>query len=411
MNKDKPSNQIQQLGTPTQKQNHRSGAKQRNDDFINTNIVTPDVQGIVAQLTGQEDKAEEEEDEQTDEAAVIQNKNYRVSIISQPPLNGKRQFRPCSSWSTGEAQVKEKGSKKSKTEGLNASDEPSQSSNAQAKTKSASKVLKHKVTSKKSTKKLKQVKLELKKTLTMRVKRSVAPDRAGTLQPREISVEISSGTEKRSALMKTAPQEMVERIGELIYKEKENGMGGKTKRFIQTWKQIGKEDFINTGFYLIFKDQNNQQRLEENKMIIPFRGTKEEKEAYQEMLREELEEGKLMPIQQDQVKWWNNTFLIKKPNGTWRKILDTNKLNKEIEKLHFKMYRLEDVQYLANKMDYTTSIDLKSAFHHISVSPNSIPYLAFNFKNNYYAYNAMPFGTKRSPIFFAEAIESILKQI
>ncbi|KAA6387026.1 MAG: hypothetical protein EZS28_017448 [Streblomastix strix] len=211
--------------------------------------------------------------------------------------------------------------------------------------------------------------------------------------------------------MITAPQDKEERIGELIYKEKTDGMGGKTRRFIQAWKQIGKEEFINTGFYLRFKDQNSQQRLEENKMIIPFRGTQEEKKAYQEMLKEELEEGIVIPIQQSQLKWWNHTFLIKKPNGTWRKILDASKLNKEIEKLHFKMHGLEKVQILANQMDQITSLDLKSAFHHISVSPNSIPYLAFNFNNNKYAYKAMPFGTKHSPIFFAEAIESILRQI
>ncbi|KAA6327678.1 MAG: putative Transposon Ty3-G Gag-Pol polyprotein, partial [Streblomastix strix] len=119
----------------------------------------------------------------------------------------------------------------------------------------------------------------------------------------------------------------------------------------------------------------------------------------------------VVPIQENQVKWWNHTFLIKKPNGTWRKILDASKLNKEIEKLHFKMHGLEEVQYLANQMDYATSLDLKSTFHHITVSPNSIPYLAFNFNNNNNAYKAMPFGTKHSPIFFAEAIESILRQI
>ncbi|KAA6356751.1 MAG: putative Transposon Ty3-G Gag-Pol polyprotein, partial [Streblomastix strix] len=216
---------------------------------------------------------------------------------------------------------------------------------------------------------------------------------------------------ERSALMITAPQDKEERIGELIYKEKTDGMGGKTKRFIQAWKQIGKEEFINTGFYLRFKDQNSQQRLEENKMIIPFKGTQEEKKAYQEMLKEELEEGIVIPIQQSQVKWWNHTFLIKKPNGTWRKILDASKLNKKIEKLHFKMHGLEEVQYIANQIDYATSLDLKSAFHHITVSPNSIPYLTFNFNNNNYAYKAVPFGTKHSPIFFAEAIESILRQV
>ncbi|KAA6399252.1 MAG: putative ATP-binding cassette sub-family E member 1 [Streblomastix strix] len=61
--------------------------------------------------------------------------------------------------------------------------------------------------------------------------------------------------------MKKAPQEMGERTGELKYKEKDNGMGGKTKRFIQAWKQIGKEDFINTEFYQRIKDQNGADYL------------------------------------------------------------------------------------------------------------------------------------------------------
>ncbi|KAA6364777.1 MAG: hypothetical protein EZS28_039695, partial [Streblomastix strix] len=220
-----------------------------------------------------------------------------------------------------------------------------------------------------------------------------------------------SGIEEKCALMKTAPQEMEERIGELIYKEKVDGMGGKTKRFIQAWKQIGKEDFINTGFYLRFKDQNSQQRLEENKIIIPFRGTQEEKKAYQEMLKEQLEEEQVMSIQYDQIKRRNHTFQIKKRFETCRKILDPSKLNKEIVKLHFKLHELEDVQYIAKITDYATSLDLKSAHQHTTESPNSIPYLAFNFNNNNYAYKAMPFGTKHSPIFFAKAIESILRQI
>ncbi|KAA6375500.1 MAG: putative Transposon Ty3-G Gag-Pol polyprotein [Streblomastix strix] len=75
------------------------------------------------------------------------------------------------------------------------------------------------------------------------------------------------------------------------------------------------------------------------------------------------------------------------------------------------MHGLEEVHYLANQMDYATSLDLKSAFHHIAVSTRSMLYLTFNFNNNNYAYKAMPFGTKHSPIFFAEAIESIFRQI
>ncbi|KAA6372610.1 MAG: hypothetical protein EZS28_031865 [Streblomastix strix] len=84
------------------------------------------------------------------------------------------------------------------------------------------------------------------------------------------------------------------------------------------------------------------------------------------MLKEELEEGIVIPIQQDQVKWWNHKLLIKKPNGTWRKILDLSKLNKEVEKLHFKMHGLKEVQYVANYTDYPISLDLKSASHNIT---------------------------------------------
>ncbi|KAA6358392.1 MAG: putative reverse transcriptase, partial [Streblomastix strix] len=288
---------------------------------------------------------------------------------------------------------KGRGSKKAKTEGLNASVEQNQGNNAQAQTKTTSKVPKTKAAPKRGRR----------GTGFLIGQRNSNQGRSALRSP--------SGTEERSVLMITAPQEMEERIGELKYREKIDGMGGRTKRFRQTWEQIGKGEFINTGFYLRFKDQNSKQKLEEDKMIIPFRGTQEEKEAYQEILNEVLEEGIVVPIQQSQVKWWNHTFLIKKPNGTWRKILDASKLNKEIEKLLFKMHGLGEVQYQANQMDYATSLDLKSAFHHITVSPNSIPYLAFNFNNNNYAYKAIPFGTKHSPIFFAEAIESILRQI
>ncbi|KAA6355969.1 MAG: hypothetical protein EZS28_048505 [Streblomastix strix] len=109
-------------------------------------------------------------------------------------------------------------------------------------------------------------------------------------KPREISVEISlqnRGEERADEDSSSGDEGKDWQINIQIQRE---WIGRKIKRFIQAWKQIGKEDFINTGFYLRFKEQNSQQRLELNKMIIPFRGTQEEKKAYQEMLKEELEE-------------------------------------------------------------------------------------------------------------------------
>ncbi|KAA6402929.1 MAG: putative reverse transcriptase [Streblomastix strix] len=249
------------------------------------------------------------------------------------------------------------------------------------------------------------------KIQTVRINGSRVPFLTSTLQPWEINVKISLWNIEDEGACEDSISGDGGKDWRIEIQRKGEWNGRKNQRILYAWKQIGKEDFINSGFFLRFKDQTSQQRLKEKEMIVPFIGTKKEKEAFQDMLKEELEEGIVIPIQQDQVKWWNHTFLINKLNRTWRKILDASKLNKEIENLHFKMLGLGEVQYLANQMDYVTSIDLKSAFHHITISPYSIPYLAFNFNNNNFAYKAVPFGTKDSPIFFAEAIESILRQI
>ncbi|KAA6403686.1 MAG: hypothetical protein EZS28_000799 [Streblomastix strix] len=225
MNNDKPSSQSQRPETPTQKTTHRSEFKQRqkklerelqqlqasqqleqqeNNDLNNMNVEMPDIQGTVGQLTclqpspsaegpglnaglrpmeagsisasnrertepqlneGQEDNAEKEEDEQTDEAALIQNKNNRFNIITQPQdqenlgtqpqnIQGLNALNQMEKDDAGPAAVgvqdkpkKGKGSKKAKTEGMNAPAEQNQGNNAQDQTKTAPKVPKTKATS------------------------------------------------------------------------------------------------------------------------------------------------------------------------------------------------------------------------------------------------------------------------
>ncbi|KAA6394563.1 MAG: hypothetical protein EZS28_009911 [Streblomastix strix] len=242
MNKDKPVIQSQLPVTPTQKPQHRSGIRQRlkkaereleelkakqqlqqqnNIDLNNINVETPDIQGTVGQLTGlqpsqrtespglnaglrpmevgsisasnsertepqinegHDDNADEEEDEQTDEAALNQNKDYRVNVISQPlvqenlgtqPQNiqGLNALSQMNKDDAGPAPVgvqekpkRGRGSKKSKPEGLIASEEPSQGNNAQAQTKTTSKVPKTKAVSKRGKKTAEESKPEPKNT-------------------------------------------------------------------------------------------------------------------------------------------------------------------------------------------------------------------------------------------------------
>ncbi|KAA6400592.1 MAG: hypothetical protein EZS28_003887 [Streblomastix strix] len=124
---------------------------------------------------GHDDNADEEEDEQTDEAALNQNKDYKVNIISQPPvqenlgtqsqniqgLNALNQMEKDDA-SPAPAGVREKpkkgkGSKKAKAEGFNAPAEQNQGSNAQEQTPKTSKT---KAATKKGKKAAEEVKPE-----------------------------------------------------------------------------------------------------------------------------------------------------------------------------------------------------------------------------------------------------------
>ncbi|KAA6353268.1 MAG: putative reverse transcriptase, partial [Streblomastix strix] len=128
-------------------------------------------------------------------------------------------------------------------------------------------------------------------------------------------------------------------------------------------------------------------------------------------LEEELRENIIEQIHPEQAKWFNPTFIIPKPHQKLRKILDASALNKEIQTIHFKMNGTDQVRDLIRKEDWATSLDLKSAFHHLIVYPPHRPYLAFEAMGKVYQYRAMPFGTQHSPIFFTQALAMVLTKI
>ncbi|KAA6386676.1 MAG: putative Pro-Pol polyprotein [Streblomastix strix] len=144
---------------------------------------------------------------------------------------------------------------------------------------------------------------------------------------------------------------------------------------------------------------------------MKFRGTEEEVREYKIMLEEKLKENIEILIKKEQIKQYNPTFMIKKANGKWRKILDAKALNKFNADFHFKNHDSNEQKQTIRIGDLSTSLYLPSTFHHLIVQTELQPYLAFEFQNNYYTYRAMLFETKQSPIYFATAMEPIMRQI
>ncbi|KAA6364274.1 MAG: hypothetical protein EZS28_040199, partial [Streblomastix strix] len=154
-------------------------------------------------------------------------------------------------------------------------------------------------------------------------------------------------------------------------------MGGKRARFAQTWDLIKQREFIMTGFILIFRDNLCETRLTTTLRPCPFKGSPGTNKVFKEILQTELEEGIIEITTRELVKCWNPTFIVPKPDGGWRKILDATQLNDEILPLHFQMQGVENVKMIIQPIDWLTKLDLKSSFHHLTVYEPHRPYLAF----------------------------------
>ena len=84
------------------------------------------------------------------------------------------------------------------------------------------------------------------------------------------------------------------------------------------------------------------------------------------------------------------TFLKEKPVGSFRFILNLNKLNENITKIHFKMETKMSILKLVTPLTYFTKIDLKSTYYTILVSPSHQKCLQFANNQDLYKFTCLP---------------------
>jgi ribonuclease HI len=135
------------------------------------------------------------------------------------------------------------------------------------------------------------------------------------------------------------------------------------------------------------------------------------KEGYRKLLREELEEGVIVPVPADFAKLRNPTFLVPKKGGKFRKVLDCRLLNMHLRDKTFKMEGVEAARTLVRAGDWATSLDFRSAFNHVPVNRDLQPYLCFDFDRATYAYVGMPFGVKHAPRVFTRLMRCAIQEV
>ena len=93
-------------------------------------------------------------------------------------------------------------------------------------------------------------------------------------------------------------------------------------------------------------------------------------------------------------------FLVPKRSGKHRMILNLKRINTYIAPVHFKMETLKSILPLLRPGDWTVSIDLKDAYHHVPIAIGSRALLGFMVAGRLYRFKALPFGLKPAPRLF-----------
>ena len=100
-------------------------------------------------------------------------------------------------------------------------------------------------------------------------------------------------------------------------------------------------------------------------------------------------------------------FLVPKRSGKHRMILNLKRINAFIAPVHFKMETLKSILPLLRPGDWTVSIDLKDAYHHVPIAIGSRALLGFTVAGRLYRFKALPFGLKPAPRLFTRLVACV----
>lgn len=109
-----------------------------------------------------------------------------------------------------------------------------------------------------------------------------------------------------------------------------------------------------------------------------------------------------------ELQFLSSFFIIEKPSGGWRFILNLKNLNRFIIAPHFKLEDWKTIIRLISPGDYLTSIDLIDAYFLIPVHQDDRKYLRFRFRDRLFQFKVLPFGLASAPYIFTKVMKPVI---
>ena len=105
----------------------------------------------------------------------------------------------------------------------------------------------------------------------------------------------------------------------------------------------------------------------------------------------------------------SHLFLVPKPGGKWRPVIDLKALNRTIDIPRFSMETPESIRAQMRPRDWAVSIDLSDAYYHIPICPKFRRFLTFCHRGALWQFRALPFGLSTAPWIFTRVMGEVKK--
>ena len=114
-------------------------------------------------------------------------------------------------------------------------------------------------------------------------------------------------------------------------------------------------------------------------------------------------------IKESTSPWCSPVFLVTKPDGSSRFLVDFRAVNAKTEPLFCALPSIEDVfdQIAEEKPTVYSVIDLKAGYYGVGLDENSQPYTAFSTKNRHFQFTRLNMGYVNSGSFFTQTLYKI----